>query len=92
MQCRCVGGEQLKTRQEGGGWTTRSVVIATEEENDYGWDLHMPPATAGVMVRDVAMPLSPLTDDGDNYDNVGDGRHDKRGGTDILRRRQCYGG
>ena len=46
----------------GGGRATRSVVVATEDDN-YGWDL---PPSAGATATDAAMPLSPPTDDRDD--------------------------
>ncbi len=69
LSCR---GRQLKTQQErGGGWTARGVFVPTEDDGNYRWDLPRPPA-ASVMATDTAMPpLSPPTDNGDNYDNKG---------------------
>ena len=37
---------------------------------------------AGATPTVAAMPLSPTTDDGDDHDDEGEGRHDKRGGGD----------
>jgi hypothetical protein len=37
------------------------------------------------MPTDAAMPLSPLTDDGDDHGDEGEGRHDKRGGGATTR-------
>ena len=50
-----------------------------EDDGNNGWDLP-PPHTNGGTVTDVAMPLSPLTNDGDDYDNKGGEQHGKSGG------------
>ena len=57
---------------------TRGVVVATEDNGNNGWDLPTPP-TAGVTAMDTALPQSPPTDDGDNYDNKDGGQRDKKG-------------
>ena len=44
----------------------QGVVVTTEDNNDNRGDL--PPApTIGAMATEVAMPPSPLTNDGNNY-------------------------
>ena len=45
---------------------SQGVVVATEDDDDKGWDLPLPPAD-GATVTDAGMTPSPPTDNGDNY-------------------------
>jgi hypothetical protein len=56
--------QMLDGATRGGGRATRSVVVATED-NDDGWDLPPPPALRRWMQRCRCPPV-PLTDDGDD--------------------------